>query len=270
MHVIFYFIELYYIFFEDYNIMIFQYKKLPAEIIKYVIIWCIVVGLIVIIPYNKLGIKDSFILAIILTLTIAIIENISAIIINDTKEPFDAVSNEQTTAVSNKTTANTTAEQKTDVVVNTEQKTEQTSEPDTKVVEKTIEVVENKPIETKITRESLYKEQPNEESKEAIGSRSEDDLITSDIPYTDYHHIPIGDTYKPSDFEYGYSFLPPEKWYPTPPFPPVCVSEKRCPINPTFTTGTPVDVKEWHSASKIMPPAGINTKYIKEKLNAGR
>ena len=89
------------------------------------------------------------------------------------------------------------------------------------------------------------------------------------MPYTDYHHLPLADNYKPSDFEYGFSFLPPEKWYPTPPFPPVCVSEKRCPICPVFTTGTPVDVKEWNSSSKIMPPDGINIDFIK-KLNAGR
>lgn len=247
--------------------MIFQYKKLPAEIVKYIIIWCIIVCLIVVIPYNKLGFKDSLILAIILTLTIVIIENISAVIINEKQEQFEAMTtvSDNTAVVVNSTSVASTAEQ---TAAKTESPTPTTPTTDVKQV---VEVTqETKPIETKITRESIYKGSQNADSKEYVGTRSEDDLITSDIPYTDYHHVPIGDTYKPSDFEYGYSFLPPEKWYPTPPFPPVCVSEKRCPINPVFTTGTPVDVKEWHSASKIMPPDGINTKYIKEKLNSGR
>lgn len=107
-------------------------------------------------------------------------------------------------------------------------------------------------------------------TKESTGSRDKDDVINSDMPYTDYHHLPMAEDYKPDDFEYGDSFLPPEKWYPTPPFPPMCVSEKRCPVCPVYTTGAPVDVKEWNSSRRVTPPDRINTDYIKEKLNAGR
>jgi hypothetical protein len=105
---------------------------------------------------------------------------------------------------------------------------------------------------------------------ERVGSRSASGVMMDEIDYTDYHHLPLGDNYDTGSFEYGYSFLPPEKWYPQPPFPPMCVSDKRCPVMPTYTTGTPLDVKEWNEARRVMPPDNIKTKYIKEKLNSGR
>jgi len=114
-----------------------------------------------------------------------------------------------------------------------------------------------------------------------VGSKSERDRTTEsrrriegpledEIPYSDYNHLPVAAGYKSHDYEYGYSFLPPEKWYNQPPRPPVCVSEKRCPVCPSYTTGTPMDVKEFHSARRITPPDLINTDYIGDKLNAGR
>ena len=39
---------------------------------------------------------------------------------------------------------------------------------------------------------------------------------------------------------------------------------------PSYTTGTPLDVKEWNEARRVTPPDNIKTKYIKEKLNSGR
>ena len=75
--------------------------------------------------------------------------------------------------------------------------------------------------------------------------------------------------YDSTDYEDGYSYLPPKDWYPQPPFPPVCVTDKQCPVCPVYTTGTPVDVKEWNDSIRITPPDNINTKFIK-KLNAGR
>lgn len=101
-------------------------------------------------------------------------------------------------------------------------------------------------------------------------TRQESGIISNEIDYTDYHHLPLADGYDVGSFEYGYSFLPPEKWYPEPPFPPLCVSEKRCPVLPAYTTGTPLDVKEWNEARRVTPPDNIKTSYIKEKLNSGR
>lgn len=102
------------------------------------------------------------------------------------------------------------------------------------------------------------------------GSRDEIGVINNEMSYTDYHHIPLADTYDNDSFEYGYSFLPPEKWYPQPPFPPMCVSDKKCSVMPAYTNGAPLDVKEWNESRRITQPDNINTKYIKEKLNSGR
>ena len=105
---------------------------------------------------------------------------------------------------------------------------------------------------------------------ERSGSRDEIGVINNEMSYTDYHHIPLADTYDNDSFEYGYSFLPPEKWYPQPPFPPMCVSDKKCSVMPAYTNGAPLDVKEWNESRRITQPDNINTKYIKEKLNSGR
>ena len=72
------------------------------------------------------------------------------------------------------------------------------------------------------------------------------------------------------DFEYGYSFLPPSQWYPQPINPPICVTNQRSVVLPIYTTGTPIDVKEWHESRRITPPDNINVNYINEKLNSGR
>jgi len=120
----------------------------------------------------------------------------------------------------------------------------------------------------------------------AVSSRSEDDVLVDENQlndpnmysnsqafnskkYTDYNTLPSFEINSGS-FEYGYSFLPPTAWYPTPPHPPVCVSEKRAPVCPVYTDGAYVDLKEWNSSRRITPPDQINTKYIEEKLNSGR
>ena len=87
--------------------------------------------------------------------------------------------------------------------------------------------------------------------------------------YQDYNHIPVPKDYTSSYEDYGYSFLPPEKWYPQPPNPPICVSDKTCPVCPVFTTGTNIELKQWDSAQEILQPDHINVKYIQDKLNKG-
>ena len=94
--------------------------------------------------------------------------------------------------------------------------------------------------------------------------------LDDELPYTDYNHLPVGAGYRSHAYEYGYSFLPPEKWYPQPPRPPICVTNKRCSVQPFYTQGTPVDVKEWHSSRRITPPDLISTDNVNEKLNSGR
>ena len=102
-----------------------------------------------------------------------------------------------------------------------------------------------------------------------LNRRIEGDL-DNELKYSNFDHLPVAAGYKSHDYEYGYNFLPPEKWANNAPRPPVCVTERRCPVLPTLASGTPMDVKEFYSANRITPPDLISTDYIGDKLNAGR
>jgi hypothetical protein len=105
----------------------------------------------------------------------------------------------------------------------------------------------------------------------SVGIRERDGMMTeSDVQYDvkSYHVIPT--VQNEGSFEYGYSMLPPKDWYPVPPYPPVCVSEKRCPVCPAYTNGTNLELKEWNAGRRITPPDEINVRYVEEKLNSGR
>lgn len=141
--------------------------------------------------------------------------------------------------------------------------------------------VETKQDEKKPEATDGYKMevQPNPQIT-AIGSRAQDGVLDNEMGYTDfseassggyvdYNNFPKHDL-ETAEFEYGHSFLPPSQWYPTPPHPPVCVSEKRCPVCPVFTTGLPADLKEWNASRRVLLPDQINVKYVQEKLNSGR
>lgn len=107
-------------------------------------------------------------------------------------------------------------------------------------------------------------------SKEQVGTRHEDGVIQDEMKYTDYNVLPVPQKYQWSPNEYGYNFLPPSQWFPTPPNPPVCVTNKQNNVCPIHTEGSNLDLKEWHESRRITPPDGINTDYVKEKLNSGR
>ena len=82
-------------------------------------------------------------------------------------------------------------------------------------------------------------------------------------------HVPLGQytTDFNNDFEYGYSYLNTNKWSVPLPKVPVCKSEKKCPVCPVTTTGYPVDLKDWNTSRKMLPPDNINIDYVKDKLN---
>lgn len=151
-------------------------------------------------------------------------------------------------------------------------KTETEPEPQTRELQ-----ADEKPIQTQLERDDgrgmVMKPKPGMYKKpsgvERVGDRFEDGTLDNEYEYTDYNMLPMAD-HDTGSFEYGYSFLPPEKWYPQPPNPPVCVTDKRLHVMPVYTTGTPIDVKEWNEARRVMPPDNIKTKYVKEKLNSGR
>ena len=104
----------------------------------------------------------------------------------------------------------------------------------------------------------------------STGSRMENGILGSDMPYTDYNTLPIGAKIDTKVDDFSYSFLPPDRWYPIPPHPPVCVAEKQCPVCPMNTTGTVASLKEWGEVSRVTPGDQVNSTYINEKLNSGR
>ena len=105
-----------------------------------------------------------------------------------------------------------------------------------------------------------------ERKYETEGSRS--GVMTNEMIYTDYNIVPV--PRDKTNYEYGYTFLPPSEWYPRPQNPPICVAEKSCPVCPIMAVGAPVDLKEWHETTRITPGDQVNTKYLREKLNSGR
>ena len=129
----------------------------------------------------------------------------------------------------------------------------------------------NKPVEEKKNTPIISKTGNNtyQSKVEKEGDRYNDGVINNEYEYSDYNMLPMAEN-NSGNFEYGYSFMPPEKWYPQPPHPPVCVTNKRSDVMPVYTTGTPIDVKEWNESRRITPPDTIKTQYIKQKLNSGR
>lgn len=99
-----------------------------------------------------------------------------------------------------------------------------------------------------------------------------DGYIINEMDYSDFdfNSLPVARGYKTFADEYGYSFIPPEQWFATPPRAPVCVTTNREPVMPMWTTGAPVDVKDFAIASKISGPLGLSVNYVNDKLNAGR
>ena len=92
----------------------------------------------------------------------------------------------------------------------------------------------------------------------------------NDMEYVDANTLPVPKNYRSKDYEYGHSFLPPENWYPQPPHPPVCVTDKRCPVCPVYTEGVPIDVKEWDSSRTVTAPVDINLSYYKDKMKKSK
>jgi disulfide bond formation protein DsbB len=96
------------------------------------------------------------------------------------------------------------------------------------------------------------------------------DNPADDLQYTNYNHLPLAAGYKSHPDDYGFSYLPPEKWYPQGVFPPICVTTHRAPILASLANGTPTDLKEFNVSRRFTQPDMIDTVYITEKLNLGK
>jgi len=103
----------------------------------------------------------------------------------------------------------------------------------------------------------------------------------TDIPYSQLsaeHYERMGITNNPNRKShrdpkykgtYGDWFIPPEEWYPPCTRPPVCVTNNGCPVQPVYTDGTHIDLREYDNSRRITNPENISIPYIK-KLNGGK
>jgi competence protein ComGC len=100
----------------------------------------------------------------------------------------------------------------------------------------------------------------------ATTTGTRDNLLVNQMIYSDFNRLPP--SLVKDDYEYGYSFMPPKDWYPTPLYPPVCVTNNPRTTMPVYLDTTTMDLKDWHETTKITPPDKINTSFITAELNS--
>jgi len=108
---------------------------------------------------------------------------------------------------------------------------------------------------------------------ESTGAPGPKDAMISELKYGDYNYIgPINR----GMINKEYTFISPTNWFPVPPHPPVCVTNKSCTTCPVQMSDGGRDGRDymnWASwddfdkARRFTGDMNINTKYIKEVLN---
>lgn len=259
--------------------MIIQDLLNTPKIIRYGIVFIAIFILLKAIPNNSMSNRDILVSSIVLFALYVIAENVfTKASICDNKEKFETTSEEEQELVAPTPTPQIImppVEQTSSLFVSS------SSPPSSNISSHSMISVNQsnndmKPGEcvdcvNKTTDEfgmDSYIYKVNRKYESGI-TRADAGVMKSEVQYTDYNILPV----TPEDsrlYEYGYSYLPPEKWYPTPQHPPICVTEKRSVITPILTTGSPVDMKEWDSSRRITPGDVINIDYARDKLNSGR
>lgn len=85
---------------------------------------------------------------------------------------------------------------------------------------------ENKEFEVQKSNEYIL----TENIKQNIKPYDENEKI--EMEYTDANHLYVPPNYKTKPEDIGYVYLMPEKWYPKPPVPPVCMTNKKYYVSP--------------------------------------
>jgi hypothetical protein len=95
------------------------------------------------------------------------------------------------------------------------------------------------------------------------------EALNSELRYGDYNYIsPLNSGMTNSD----YTFVSPNNWFPVPPHPPVCVTNKQCTTCP-IQISDGKDYMSWASledfdkARRFTGNMGINIDYVKNILN---
>jgi hypothetical protein len=104
---------------------------------------------------------------------------------------------------------------------------------------------------------------------ESTGADKSKDSVNNELKYGDFNYIgPINK----GMINKEYTFVSPTNWYPIPPHPPVCVTNRSCTTCPVQITDGK-DYMQWASwddfdkARRFTGDMNINVKYIKEVLN---
>ena len=250
-----------------------------SKLIRYAIVLAGIILLLKTIPNNTMSTKDTIVSSIVLFALYIVAENVFAksSICGTSTEKFTELKDETNFFIKNlgQTLMESSQNRPTPVYKPNDilPQTETTGLPlNQHVNESNMKPGECKDCVHKSVDEygmDTYMYKTNAQKYESNLSRKDAGIIKSEVQYTDYNILPV----TPEDsklYEYGYSFMPPEKWYPTPQHPPICVTEKRSPVFPISTTGTPVDMKEWDASRRITPGDVINIDYARDKLNSGR
>lgn len=103
----------------------------------------------------------------------------------------------------------------------------------------------------------------------SVGAPSANQALTNELKYGDYNYVgPINK----GMINKEYTFVSPTNWYPIPPHPPVCVTNKSCTTCPVQMSNGK-DYMNWASwdefdqARRFTGDMGINIDYVKNVLN---
>jgi len=279
-----------------------------TRVVKYVLVFCVIYLLLRVVPKTPLCLRDNFIISLIITAVYVLYD----VYICNKKEHLEDTTqlNNQLSSLLNKiNTSNpelaaSLSNLKTQVTSSVQQQMPQLQQQVQQQVQQMQQQVQQmqQPPQMPEVQECTTCQAPstqdlknNQDVKMIVnennyngyrytpvrkypynGSRMEDGILASEMSYTDYNSIPLGQNLDTMEQDFSYTFLPPDRWYPVPPHPPVCVAEKECPVCPVIvvnSSGNNADItnlKEWNNATRITPGDQINTNYINDKINSGR
>jgi hypothetical protein len=104
---------------------------------------------------------------------------------------------------------------------------------------------------------------------ESTGVPESKNSMENELKYGDYNYIgPINNGMTNSQ----YTFISPSNWYPVPPYPPVCVTNKQCTTSPIqISNGQDymnwIPLEEFDQSRRFTGNMNINVDYVKNVLN---
>lgn len=253
------------------------------NIFNYAIKLVVILLVLKYVPYSKNNISQLAIVLVIAVLSCVLIDNIltfksnSGEICADTcnVENFEDNKNDVDIKIDSPDNVNVevTTKVETDNDVTVEKKTSSNKNKESKCSDNSKISQKDKSIEVRKELEQIneLKQKLTELLNDA--EKKQKFLNRNDSQYPEYendmdfHSLPVKKDYKTKDYEFGFSYLPPENWYRCPTRPPVCKTDNPNVVQPVYLSDTTVDLKEWDGSRKLLQPDRINVEYIMKKLN---